>query len=68
MLNYQESNMIPKWINIVNFLKGKPRKETPKTIQIVDDFDHREEKLMRDYEEDLRVEAELNKLKEEDDE
>ena len=60
--------MIPKWINIVNFLKGKPRKETLKTIQIVDDFDHREEKLMRDYEEDLRVEAELNKLKEEDDE
>ena len=52
----------------MNFLKGKPRKETPKTIQIVDDFDHREEKLMRDYEEDLRVEAELNKLKEEDDE
>ena len=60
--------MIPKWINIVNFLKGKPRKETLKTIEIVDNFDHREEKLMRDYEEDLRAEAELNKLKEEDDE
>jgi hypothetical protein len=59
--------MIPKWINIVNFLKGKPRKETPKTIQIVDDFDHREEKLMRDYEED-RMAEELDKLKEEDDE
>ena len=56
--------MIPKWINIVNFLKGKPRKETLKTIEIVDNFDHREEKLMRDYEEDLRAEAELNKLKE----
>ena len=67
MLNYQESNMIPKWINIVNFLKGKPRKETPKTIEIVDDFDHREEKLMRDYEED-RMQEELNKLKEEHDE
>ena len=52
--------MIPKWINIVNFLKGKPRKETPKTIEIVDDFDHREEKLMRDYEED-RMAEELDK-------
>ena len=52
--------MIPKWINIVNFLKGKPRKETLKTIEIVDDFDHREEKLMRDYEED-RMAEELDK-------
>ena len=64
--------MIPKWINIVNFLKGKPRKETLKTIEIVDDFDHREEKLMRDYEEDRMAEELINysrdKLKEEDDE
>ena len=67
MLNYQESNMMVKWINVINFLKGKPRKETLKTIQIVDDFDHREEKLMRDYEED-RMAEELDKLKEENDE
>ena len=67
MLNYQESNMMVKWINVINFLKGKPRKETPKTIEIVDDFDHREEKLMRDYEED-RMQEEINKLKEEHDE
>ena len=64
--------MIPKWINIVNFLKGKPRKETLKTIEIVDDFDHREEKLMRDYEEDRMAEELINysrnKLKEENDE
>ena len=64
--------MIPKWINVVNFLKGKHRKETLKTIEIVDDFDHREEKLMRDYEEDRMAEELINysrnKLKEEDDE
>ena len=48
--------MVVKWINIVNFLKGKPRKETPKTKEIIDNFDHREEKLRRDYEEDLIAE------------
>ena len=51
--------MVVKWINVINFLKGKPRKETPKTKKIIDDFDHREEKLRRDYEEDLMAEAEL---------
>ena len=48
--------MVVKWINIVNFLKGKPRKETLKTKEIIDNFDHREEKLRRDYEEDLIAE------------
>ena len=66
-----------RWIDIVNFLKGKPRRETLKNKKVMEAFHNEllEEKLRRDYEEDLRAEVEelereqeerhLNKLWEE---
>ena len=66
-----------RWIDIVNFLKGKPRRETLKNKKVMEAFHNEllEEKLRRDYEEDLMAEAEqaereqeerhLNKLWEE---
>ena len=66
-----------RWIDIVNFLKGKPRRETLKNKKVMESFHNSllEEKLRLDYEEDLRAEVEelereqeerhLNKLWEE---
>ena len=66
-----------RWVDIVNFLKGKPRIETLKNKKVMESFHNSllEEKLRLDYEEDLRAEVEelereqeerhLNKLWEE---
>ena len=55
-------------IDVINFLKGKPRKNNPKTDKIMQAWhdDLLEEKIRRDYEEDIK--AEVEQLEREDEE